>query len=282
MNGQILPNMTPEHVSLASQEEFFLIQISCALFLLAALIGLLFWFARKHWIGKVSLGVTILATLCFTGALVYRYFNVGHIPYVQLYETYLFVVWSIAVIALIADFSLHTRLPSTIAAILAAFTLIYIIQWPAMSREGVRLVPALQSPWLDVHIATAFLSYAGFAISAVSSAVYLVTRNEKVDELSYRLVAFAFPLLGLGILLGAVWANEAWGRYWGWDPKETAALVTWLVYAGYLHARFAFGWKGAKAGIFNLVGFACVLFTWLGLNLLSRWIETGSLHTYTT
>ena len=280
MNGQI-PLRTPDNVSLASEEEFLLIQLSCAFFLLAALISLLFWFARKDGIGKVSLGVTILATLCFTAALIYRYFNVGHIPYVQLYETYLFVAWSIAVIALIAVFSLKTRLPSTIASILAGLTLIYIIQWPATSREGVRLVPALQSPWLDVHIATAFLSYAGFAISAVASAVYLVTRNEKVDELSYRLVAFAFPLLGLGILLGAVWANEAWGRYWGWDPKETAALVTWLVYAGYLHARFTFGWKGTKASIFNLVGFACVLFTWLGLNLLNRWIETGSLHTYT-
>jgi len=261
--------------------EFLTLEIAAGFFLLAALISFVYWFTRNGKIGAVSLAVSILATFVLTVSLVVRYINVGHIPYVQLYETYLFVAWSTALIAVIADLWVKSRLPSTIANIAAGLVLVYIWQWPDVAREGRPLVPALDSPWLDVHIATAFLSYAGFAIAAGASILFLVKRNPKVDELSYKLVAFAFPLLGMGILLGAVWANEAWGRYWGWDPKETAALVTWLVYAGYLHARLVLGWKGVKASIFNLVGFICVVFTWLGLNIVSQLLENPGLHTYT-
>ncbi|HDS30645.1 MAG TPA: c-type cytochrome biogenesis protein CcsB [Firmicutes bacterium] len=207
--------------------------------------------------------------------------NVGHVPYVKLYETFMFMGWAIAVVAVFSDHLIKTRVPSTIASVLTGLTLVYIIQWPETAREGGRLVAALQSPWLDAHIATAFLSYAGFAISAGASVFYLFSPNPKYDDLAYRLVAFAFPLLALGIILGAVWANDAWGRYWGWDPKETAALVTWLVYAAYLHVKMVFGWKGRKAAWLNILGFVCVLFTWIGLNILSKFIETTSLHSYT-
>jgi ABC-type transport system involved in cytochrome c biogenesis permease subunit len=261
--------------------EFFLLQVSAGIFILGALLSLVYWFTRRESAGFIALGVTIIATLCLTAALITRYINVGHIPYVQLYETFLFVSWSVAVIAIVTDFALKSRLPSTIASVLAGLALVYIWQWPS-TREGMPLVAALQSPWLDVHIATAFLSYAGFGISAGASVVYLFNRNDKVDELSYRLVAFAFPLLFLAILLGAVWANEVYGHYWSWDPKETAALVTWLVYAGYLHARLMYNWKGVKAAVFNLVGFICVMFTWLGLNILSKFIEMNSYHSYFT
>ncbi len=279
MNEQA-PAPVPSDTSSLLSSEYITLQIAAFVFLIAALISIIFWVTRKDAIGKTSLWINIVATVVLTVSLVFRYINVGHIPYVQLYETFFFMAWAIAVIALIADFSLRSRLPSTLSALLSGLILVYIIQWPETSREGMPLVPALQSPWLDVHIATAFLSYAGFAVSAAASVVYLFNRNDKVDELSYRLVAFAFPLLGLGILLGSVWANEAWGRYWGWDPKETSALVTWLVYAGYLHARLVLGWKGVRAAIFNLAGFACVIFTWVGLNLLTKLIDMSSLHAY--
>ncbi|MCK4719321.1 cytochrome c biogenesis protein CcsA [bacterium] len=260
--------------------EFSVLQIAALIFIIAAITSIIFWFSRNKAIGNTTLGITILATVTLTVSLVIRYINVGHIPYVQLYETYFFCAWSVAVVAVIADFTTKSRLPSTLANIITGMTLIYIIQWPDTSKEGIHLVPALQSPWLDVHIATAFLSYAGFAISAAASIIYLLKRNEKVDELSYKLVTFSFPLLGMCIFLGAVWANEAWGRYWGWDPKETASLVTWLVYAGYLHTRIAYGWKGIKASMFNLIGFICVIFTWVGLSMISRVIESQSLHVY--
>lgn len=259
--------------------EFSSLQIAAGLFVFAALVSVIYWFTRKKALGHTALGINIAATITLTVALVIRYINVGHIPYVQIYETFLFVAWAIAVIAIVSDFMLKSRLASTIASFLAGLALIYIWQWPS-TREGMPLVAALQSPWLDVHIATAFLSYAGFAISAGASVVYIFNRDDKVDELSYKLVAFAFPMLFLGILLGAVWANEVYGHYWSWDPKETAALVTWLVYAGYLHARLMFNWKGVKASIFNLVGFLCVMFTWLGLNFLGKLIEMNSYHSY--
>lgn len=261
--------------------EFTTLQIAALIFAVATLASIVFWFSRNRAVGNSGLGITILATLVLTVSLVLRYINVGHIPYVQMYETYLFCAWCAGVVSIIADILTKSRLPSTISNILVTLVLVYIIQWPDTSKEGMNLVPALQSPWLDVHIATAFLSYAGFAISAGASVVYLIKRNDKVDELSYKLVTFAFPLLGICIFLGAVWANVAWGRYWGWDPKETASLVTWLVYAGYLHARTAFGVKGVKASIFNLVGFGCVIFTWVGLTVISRFIESQSLHVYT-
>ncbi len=272
--------LASENGSLASLE-FLALRIAAIIFLVAALVSLIFWFTRKRQAGIASLTVSIIATATLTVSLIVRYINVGHMPYVQMYETYLFVAWATAFIAVIADFTTRSRLPSSIANVLSGLTLVFIWTWPDTTREGHPLVAALQSPWLDVHISTAFLSYAGFAISAGASVVYFFSRNDKVDELSYKLVAFAFPLLGMAILLGAVWANEVYGHYWSWDPKETAALVTWLVYAGYLHVRLVLGWKGARAGIFNLVGFACVIFTWVGLNVVSKFIELESYHSYT-
>lgn len=260
--------------------EFLTLQISAGIFLLGVLVSLAYWFTRREWIGTAGWIVCLVATLVLTASLTLRYFNVGHIPYVKFYETYLFVAWSIGVIAVITDPWLKTRIPSTIAGILVALTLVYIIQWPDTAREAGRLPAALQSPWLDVHIATAFLSYAGFAISAGAAVVYIFKSNPEVDELSYKLIKFAFPLLLIGIATGAVWANDAWGRYWGWDPKETAALLTWLMYAGYLHARLVHGWKGKKAAWLNLLGFVCVLFTWIGLSLIAKYIETQSMHVY--
>jgi ABC-type transport system involved in cytochrome c biogenesis permease subunit len=268
-------------VSSLVQAEFTTLQIAAGIFLLGTLISLAYWFSRREGIGTASWIISLIATLTLTASLVLRYINIGHIPYIKMYETYLFLSWAVALVAVIADPWLKTRIPSTTANLLIGLTLVYIIQWPAISKESAPLSAALQSPWLDAHIATAFLSYAGFAISAGASVAYLIKPNPKFDELAYRLVAFAFPLLALGIILGAVWANEAWGKYWQWDPKETAALVTWLVYAGYLHARMVFGWKGKKAAILNLIGFLCVIFTWVGLSILSRYIETTSLHTYT-
>ena len=260
--------------------EFTALQIAALLFVLAALASIIFWVTRNKRLGDISYGMTIVAAVVLTVSVILRYINVGHIPYVKLYETYFFLAWCAAVISVFADHFLKSRLPSTIGNYIVGFVLIYIVQWPDMAKEGEHLVPALQSPWLDVHIATAFLSYAGFAISAGASIIYLVKGNDLVDELSYKLVTFSFPLLGACIFLGAVWANYAWGRYWGWDPKETASLVTWLVYAGYLHARIALGWKGKKASMLNLIGFACVVFTWVGLSILSGIIESQSLHVY--
>jgi len=277
-----MENVSSQPVALSplAAVEYQTLEIAAVAFIVAFIISLFFWFTRSKALGIVSYGVSVLATVVLTATLVIRQINVGHPPFVQLYETYLFIGWAIAAISVISDPLLKSRLPSSVANLVTGLILFYIWTWDESNRVGHNLLPALQSPWLYVHIATTLLSYAGFAISAGAAIVYLFKRNDKVDELSYKLVSFSFPLLLLGILLGAVWAKEVYMKYWQWDPKETAALVSWLIYAAYLHARLVLGWKGTKASVLNLIGFAAVIFTWIGLNIVSRLIDLGGYHNY--
>jgi cytochrome c-type biogenesis protein CcsB len=139
-------------------------------------------------------------------------------------------------------------------------------------------------------VITCFLGYAGFAIAFGISIMYLFLKNKNrtqtgtigsyipeprvLDELTYQLVTFGFLFLTVGIITGAVWANSAWGRYWGWDPKETWSLITWFIYAAFLHARLMKGWEGKRMAVISIIGFMAVLFTYFGVNLLP------GLHSY--
>lgn len=149
------------------------------------------------------------------------------------------------------------------------------------------LVPALQNqPLLTAHVAMMILAYSALSVSFGSAVMYLIqgeggrfSRLPKaalLDEIGYRSVMVGFPLLALGIALGAYWGNSAWGRYWGWDPKETSSLVTWLIYAGYLHMRGQRRWRGTRSAVLLIVGFVAVLFTYFAVNL---WVS--GLHSYT-
>lgn len=165
-------------------------------------------------------------------------------------------------------------------------------QLPDEMREIKPLIPALQSNWLLMHVSIMILSYAALLIGCILSITYLISdifsnsmdskKNFfkenfliELDSLSYRILAFGFPLLSLGILSGAVWANEAWGSYWSWDPKETWALITWLIFAFYLHTRLQYGWIGKKSASVASFGFFIVWLCYLGVNLLGK-----GLHSY--
>jgi cytochrome c-type biogenesis protein CcsB len=160
------------------------------------------------------------------------------------------------------------------------------------------LVPALNSYWLAIHVTAMTLASGTFMVAAVLAVVYLFAERhtrrvaaglssrygevfrllpsaERLDQIAYRTVVFAFPIWTFGIMAGAIWADEAWGRYWGWDPTETWAFITWVVYACFLHARVTAGWRGRRAAIIQLVGFGCLLFNLLGVSLFI----TG-LHSY--
>jgi len=160
------------------------------------------------------------------------------------------------------------------------------------------LVPALQSYWIAIHVSAMLVALGLFIVGAVVTVLYLVVdRHQRraaaglpargsgilahlpsalvLDRLSYRSVLFAFPVWTFGIIAGAIWADQAWGRYWAWDPKETWSFITWVVYAGYLHARATGGWRGRRAAWVHLAGFGCLLFNVIGINL---WV-TG-LHSY--
>jgi cytochrome c-type biogenesis protein CcsB len=167
-----------------------------------------------------------------------------------------------------------------VAFIMFAFALAYF------PSEISPLMPALQANRiLGAHVATMMLSYSVLAVSFGAAALYLVQNGERrfsrlpsgelLEEIANRSVLVGFPMLSLGIALGAYWAQSAWGRYWGWDPKETSAAVTWLIYAGYLHARNLRGWKGRGSAWVLVVGFAAVLFTYFAVNL---WVS--GLHSY--
>jgi cytochrome c-type biogenesis protein CcsB len=154
-----------------------------------------------------------------------------------------------------------------------------------MDHEIQPLIPALQSNWLIAHVVTCFLGYAGFAISFVAALVLIIlgvftsgdepAKGEGVlDEIVYRAVLAGYPMLTIGIITGAIWADYAWGAYWSWDPKETWSLITWLVYSAFLHARLARQWKGLRTALLSVLGFAAVLFTYFGVNYLP------GLHSY--
>jgi cytochrome c-type biogenesis protein CcsB len=165
-----------------------------------------------------------------------------------------------------------------------AITLLYVPSAP--------LVPALKSTWLVIHVSTAIISGGVFLLANVISAAYLYLDNmenkgerkpwaqrlpalEVLDQLSYRLVAFVFPLWTFSVIAGAIWAESAWGRYWGWDPKETWAFITWVAYAAYLHARVTVGWRGRRAAWLCLLAGSTFLFNYVYVNVWG----TGK-HTY--
>ena len=161
--------------------------------------------------------------------------------------------------------------------------------WAAMqqSRAIPQLMPALQSVWMAIHVPMMFTSYSAFAVAFAVGIVYLIQERhlkskhanaladslpalEPLDWIIYRLIGWGFPILTLGIILGARWAYDAWGRYWGWDAKETWALITWFTYAIYLHMRLVMSWRGRKTVLLSVFAFAVVLFTYIGVNYLSQ------------
>ncbi len=167
---------------------------------------------------------------------------------------------------------------------LALLALAYASLSPEVDRSIRPLIPALKSNWLVVHVMTCFLSYAAFAFSFVSAILFLTRSDARksvlppkatLDEMIYRGVLAGMPLLTIGIITGAFWAHFAWGSYWSWDPKETWSLITWIIYALFLHARLIRGWKGKKSAVLSIVGFLAVIFTFLGVNFI-----LSGLHSY--
>jgi cytochrome c-type biogenesis protein CcsB len=178
------------------------------------------------------------------------------------------------------------RYRNNIIGIVASFFAFIMLAYASLSGQVEYhiqpLVPALQSNWLVSHVISSFLAYACFAISFGASVLYLVspwvnTRTDRNfwDEITYKMISIGFVLLTLGIITGAAWADRAWGRYWGWDPKETWSLITWLIYGAFLHARLVKGWKGVKMSLVSILGFFAVIFTYLGVNYI-----LSGLHSY--
>ena len=241
--------------------------------------------------------------LLIAAVLLIRWITAGHFPLSNLYESLIFLAWAFTSIHLVC--ASFIQLPF-LAAITAPVTLLTFtfatFSLPKEMQKASALVPALQSNWLMMHVSIMILSYAALLFGSLFALVFLLVPNtlkfqtaetissdiprqvtsadlsklgQTLDNCSYRILGFGFPLLTMGILSGAVWANEAWGSYWSWDPKETWALITWLVFAIYLHARLTRGWIGTKPAIIAACGFVTVWVCYLGVNLLG-----SGLHSY--
>lgn len=244
---------------------------------------------RVDLFGRMGLGLTAVAWLLHLTGVVCRGVAADRLPWANMYEFVTSALLFIVTIYLVLAFRgvRWLGLPVTLLVVVGqglAVTVLYVAVAP--------LVPALHSVWFIIHIVGAAIAGAAFNVGGLASILYLLksraVRREKVrgylaklpsperiDELAYRFHAFAFPLWTFAVAAGAVWAEYAWGRFWGWDPKETWALVTWVVYAGYLHARATAGWRGKRAAVVALIGLACFWFNFVGINLL-----VSGLHSY--
>lgn len=212
--------------------------------------------------------------------------GIGRIPITGLYEALVALSWSTVLFYFLVEFKYRLKIINAPVFLLVSAAMAYASFSPSVQSEIRPLIPALQSNWLTYHVLTCFLGYAAFAVSFGSSIFYLIKASknvsdafipslEKIDEVIYKSAAIGFLLFAIGTITGSVWAHEAWGRYWGWDPKETWSLVTLFVYTVFLHARVIRGWSGKKTAWLSIIGFASVLFTFLGVNFL-----LSGLHSY--
>jgi cytochrome c-type biogenesis protein CcsB len=218
----------------------------------------------------------------------------GRAPLSNLYESVVFFSWTILLIYLVIDLKYKQR---AVGAFVVPFAFLGMT-WAQLGLSDAidPLVPALQSNWLTYHVITCFLGYAAFAVACGGSSMYLIKVGKEgdnaasspaggilsvfpsariLDDINYKAIMIGFPLLTLGIITGAAWANYAWGTYWSWDPKETWSLIVWFIYAAFLHARFTRGWVGKKAAWLSIIGFAATIFCYLGVNLV-----LSGLHSY--
>ena len=218
-----------------------------------------------------------------------RHSTVGGTPVTSLHESLAFFAWCLVLLFLLLD--LRFRL-SVMGAFAAPLAFLLMVASALSPNVVVQLNPVLKSWLFPVHIAFAFLGNAAFALSFGAGVMYLVQNRmlkskrftgvykllpslDVLDKVNYTCLSIGFPLMTLGIISGAFWANTAWGTYWRWDPKETWALLTWFLYAALLHGRLTIGWRGRKAAIFSIIAFMFLLFTFLGVNLL-----LGGYHTF--
>lgn len=252
----------------------------------SALLYILFLLVRdEKWIkgGKWLLGVGVALNLAY---LIWRGFTGGRFPMSNMFEFVVCFMLGIAGVTLLGEKLLSTRIAG---AFTAPFNFALALFAYSLDHRIAPLVPALQSVWLAIHVSMAIIAYGAYALSCAFGIMYMIKEKsgdkglgsfippvERLDVWMHKTILTAFPFLSLLIIFGALWAEEAWGRYWAWDPKEVWSLITWLIYATYLHLRYTKTGQNKKLmASFCIAGFVAVIFTYLGVSYLL----TG-LHAY--
>tara|TARA_B100000809_G_C15108546_1_gene519676 strand:- start:976 stop:1929 length:954 start_codon:yes stop_codon:yes gene_type:complete len=291
---------------------------------------IIYWFSlivvKNSFVYNIGKFGSVIANGLLFLILGSRWIVAGYFPLSNLYESLLFLTWTLLTIYLYVEFKTKSKLiGATLIPVALLINGFANLTLPIEMQKASPLVPALQSNWLMMHVSMMMLSYGTLIIGSLLSILYLViskgqeleflkttanqNRNpssnviinnqalayqsktvdfvnvnvntskltllQSLDNWSYRIIGLGFPFLTIGIIAGGVWANEAWGSYWSWDPKETWALITWLVFAAYLHSRITKGWQGKKTAILASLGFFVIWICYLGVNFLGK-----GLHSY--
>ena len=283
--------------------------------LLLLVLPLSFWALSGQHNSPVVRLLVAAANLCLTAQLVLRWWESGHFPISNLYESLCFRARACTLVQLLVERSWPSPLVPAAATPMALGCVAFAsFALPDRLQEASPLVPALRSSWLVMHVSVIMVSYAALLVGSLLSVAVLFTDrgevlelrsssigsggfrqaqlasavgqdlslsstgfrlSEQLDSLSYRTITVGFLLLTVGLISGAVWANEAWGSWWSWDPKETWALICWLVYAAYLHTRLIRGWQGRRPALVAAVGLVVIAVCYIGVNLLGI-----GLHSY--
>ncbi len=253
------------------------------LYLLSTVLYFLFGGTKRAWTGKAAWWVLLAGFAIHTVCIAARGINAGRLPLTNQYEFASAFAWGIALCFLI--FVRKFRFDAL--GLFVAPVIFLIIGYASMqSREIHSLMPALQSTWLGFHVTMAIIGYGGFGVAFGVALAYLlrnrlgrlsrhIPEEKTLDLIIYRAVSLGFLFLTMCMITGAIWAKRAWGSYWNWDPKETWSLITWIIYAIFLHLRLRRGMTGKRSALFAVLGFLCVIFTYVGVNTL-----LSGLHSY--
>ncbi|MDO5674242.1 MAG: c-type cytochrome biogenesis protein CcsB [bacterium] len=260
---------------------FLLFQTSLALYLLATAAYLVFFFSEKAQIRKNARLLFVLAFALHSVTIIVRYFEAGHTPITTRHETISFFAWSLGCGYLSFCWRYEVK---NLGAFVSLLVLTLMTMAAFASREIVSLSPLLQSGWLPAHASLSILAYGFFALAGIGGLMYLLQERtikrkrfglfysrlpslETLDKLNHHCLSVGFPLLTLGMITGSLWAKQALGSYWHWDPKETWTLITWLLYAGLIHQRFTVGWRGRQAAWLSIAALVVALFTYWGVSV---------------
>lgn len=267
--------------------EATLFSITFVIYIVSAVLYFIYLFTKREKAASAGYITAIVGLFVHSIALVMRTIESGHAPFTNMYESLSFLGWSAVLAYLVMEGKYKIRKAGPYF-FLIVIAILALASSPLMPKAATPLVPALQSYWLWLHVSVTLMGEAFFAIAFVTSILYLVAdsrekkgikttiSSERLDSLSYRCIAVGFPLFTLGgLVFGMVWAYKAWGSYWSWDPKEVWSLITWFVFALYLHTRVVMGWKGRRSALIAILGFLAALFTYFGVNYL-----LAGLHSY--
>lgn len=267
----------------------FFFPVTYFAYAVATVIYVIYFANLDKRVRNLARAVLAVAGFLHTLTIIVRYLQVGHTPITNMHEAVSFFAWSMTWGFLlfrwryqVNNFGTFVSVGITLLMTVAAFS----------SQAVVPLPPALKSVWLPVHASIALIANAFLAMGFCGGIMYLLQEKEiksrrfgifysrlpsleALDSLNHHCLAVGFPLLTLGIITGSIWAKQAWGQYWQWDPKETWSLITWFIYAALLHFRFTMGWRRRRAAIMSLIGFGAALFTLWGVSFL-----LGGIHSY--